>query len=120
MHENNIAFIVGVALDITPYSNHFQDIKPDNMVLSGRISSFRGSPIPKDSIYFIDFGAARILPGGPGSGVTISDYGSAPGSYRPPEGTNNLDPYAYDIYALGETLFWFVKVRMCPLGDFDG
>ena len=82
------------------------------MVLSECVYSFQGTAVPQDSIFFIDFGAARILPGGPGSGVTISDFTSAPGTYPPPEGTDRLDPYAYDIYALGETLNWFVKVRV--------
>lgn len=63
------------------------------------------------SLYYIDFGAARQLSAGPGSGVTISDYRGWGGHYEPPEGVVDLDPYAYDVYCLGETLYNICQVR---------
>lgn len=52
--------------------------------------------------YFIDLGSSRHRASGPGSeAAIIHDYASAGGHYDPPEGLENVDPFAYDIYALG-------------------
>lgn len=59
--------------------------------------------IAPGSIYYIDFGAARVLPSGPGSGVVITDWEENGGTWPPPEDTQMLDPYAYDMYSLGVT-----------------
>lgn len=45
-----------------------------------------------------------MLPSGPGSGIVIHDWEEAGGKLPPPEGTGIVDPYAYDIFALGNTL----------------
>lgn len=71
--------------------------------------SYGGFNIPADQIHFIDYGSARILPAGPGSGVKIYDYIEEGGKYRRTEATDVVDPYAYDIAALGYTFehaFW--------------
>ncbi|TCD67073.1 hypothetical protein EIP91_000586 [Steccherinum ochraceum] len=83
----------------------FGDIDAENIVWSVEALNLRSFNIKADALYYIDFGAARRLPAGPGSGVTISDYKKHGGHYRPPEGVENLDPYAYDVYCLGETLY---------------
>ncbi|TCD63754.1 hypothetical protein EIP91_004969 [Steccherinum ochraceum] len=90
MHEHNIAF---------------GDMDAENIIWSVKAFNLRSHDIEADALYYIDFGAARRLSAGPGSGVTISDYKKHGGHYRPPEGIENLDPYAYDVYCLGETLY---------------
>ncbi|TCD63761.1 hypothetical protein EIP91_004976 [Steccherinum ochraceum] len=89
MHERNIAFI---------------DIDTDNMVWSEKAFSFNSCDIKAGSLFYIDFGSARQLPAGPGSGVTLADGRVLGGHFKPPEGEEDLDPYAYDIYCLGGTL----------------
>ncbi|TCD63753.1 hypothetical protein EIP91_004968 [Steccherinum ochraceum] len=83
----------------------FGDIDAENIVWSVEAVNLRSFNIEADALYYIDFGAARRLSAGPGSGVTISDYKKHGGHFRPPEGADNLDPYAYDVYCLGETLY---------------
>ncbi|TCD63752.1 hypothetical protein EIP91_004967, partial [Steccherinum ochraceum] len=39
--------------------------------------------------------------------------------YRPPEGVEDLDPYAYDVYCLGETLYNTCRVAQERYGDFS-
>lgn len=73
-----------------------------------------GFNVPGDSVFFIDFGAARILPSGPGTGVRINDWDMARGTMSPPESTEALDPYAYDIFALGAALEHNIEVRPLP------
>lgn len=69
-----------------------------------------GFNVPGDSVFFIDFGSARILPSGPGTGVMINDWESGPGTTPPPEGKEVLDPYAYDVFALGTSLEGDIEV----------
>ena len=60
--------------------------------------------VTRRSLYFIDFGSTRIFSSGPGSGVVIHDWKIAGGHVDPPEGSESVDPFAYDIYSLGETI----------------
>lgn len=53
-----------------------------------------------------------MLPGGPGEGIRITDYAGEGGHYAPPEGVDSIDPYAYDIFALGETIRGICIVRL--------
>lgn len=77
--------------------------------------------LPALTLYFIDFGSARHLATGPGTDVVIDDYWSGGGHWEPPEGTDSVDPYKYDIWTLGKTLDQIllvmrsVKVDCCPL-----
>lgn len=48
---------------------------------------------------------------GPGNGAVIQDYMKIGGHFPPPEGSDNLDPYAYDIYSLGQTMQTTCRVR---------
>lgn len=89
LHDNNVAFI---------------DLSCSNVVFSYDASSYGGFHVPARGVYFIDFGSARVLPSGPGSGIVIHDWEEAGGKLPPPEGTGIVDPYAYDIFALGNTL----------------
>ena len=66
--------------------------------------------LPALTLYFIDFGSARHLESGPGTDVVINDYWSGGGHYEPPEGTDKVDPYKYDIWALGNTLYEILLV----------
>ena len=59
--------------------------------------------VPARRVYFIDFGSSRQLASGPGSGVTIQDYAKSGGHFAPPEGDKLMDPYAYDVFAVGST-----------------
>lgn len=81
-----------------------QDISLENTVWSKEPVSYGGFDIPAGQVYFIDYGSARILPSGPVSGVKIYDYDEEGGKFQPPESTDALDPYAYEIFALGYTL----------------
>ena len=63
------------------------------------------------SRYFIDFGSSRLLPAGPGTGIVINDFFSGGGRWKPPEGVDDLDPYLYDIFTLGNTVDQFLEVR---------
>lgn len=76
--------------------------------------SYGGFDIPADQLYFIDYGSARILPAGPESGVRIYDYDEEGGKFIPTEDTDVMDPYAYDIYALGYTFERAIWVRHAP------
>lgn len=80
------------------------------MVFSTTPIVIRGFNVPGDSVFFIDFGSARILPSGPGTGVRINDWDVARGTIPPPEGTEALDPYAYDVFALGAALENHIEV----------
>ena len=71
--------------------------------------------LPEWTLYFIDFGSSRLLPAGPGTGVVINDYWSGAGRWDPPEGVDDLDPYTYDIFALGVTVDQLLDVRIVIL-----
>lgn len=98
MHENNMAFV---------------DIWWDNLVWSQNGYSSAGFNLPADVIYFIDFGSARMLPAGPDSGIVVADWKKRPsGKSPPPEGTDAVDPYAYDVYMLNYTIMtWSPQSR---------
>ena len=53
------------------------------------------------------------MPSGPGNGAVIQDYETKGGHFPPPEGSDDLDPYAYDIYSLGQTIRGMCRVRFC-------
>ena len=62
------------------------------------------------SLYYIDFGSCRIFSSGPRTGVVIHDWVTAGGHVEPPEGEDNIDPFAYDIYSLGDTIYSILRV----------
>ena len=68
--------------------------------------------LPALTLYFIDFGSARHLESGPATGVVINDYTSGGGRWDPPEGIDDLDPYKYDIWALGHALEQILQVKL--------
>ena len=70
--------------------------------------------MPVGSVYFIDFGSARLLPSGPGTGVIIYDWAMNGGHYEPPEGRDAVDPYAYDIYSIGSAFKDMCSVSSGP------
>lgn len=82
----------------------------DNMVFTTTPIVIQGFSVPGDSVFFIDFGSARILPSGPGTGLRINDWDLGPGTISPPEGKEALDPYAYDVFALGAALENHIEV----------
>ncbi|KAH8094457.1 kinase-like domain-containing protein [Cristinia sonorae] len=102
LHRNNIAHM---------------DIDNENFVYADRDISFGSHFIKKGSVYLIDFGATRRFDSGPGTNVIIHDYKEAGGHYRPPEGKDAVDPYAYDIYSIGVNLklCWEVSTVICQL-----
>ena len=55
---------------------------------------------------------------GPGSGAVIHDYGKQGGHFEPPEGRENLDPFAYDIFTIGKTIRQTCWVRLFALYKF--
>ncbi|OBZ65098.1 hypothetical protein A0H81_14901 [Grifola frondosa] len=76
----------------------FVDVAPSNVVYAphepigfGLLKAMPGR------FYFIDFGSAHLLPGGPGGGLVITDYKTYGGHYDPPESEDRVDPYAYDV-----------------------
>ncbi|KAI0337458.1 hypothetical protein BDW22DRAFT_1364117 [Trametopsis cervina] len=91
MHENGIA--------------HF-DIHITNLALCTE-PSLPTSPFPvqESRCYFIDFGGSKELPPPPrgGHGDTCVPFLPFGGHYDPPEGTDSVNPYAYDIYSTGRT-----------------
>ncbi|OCH89533.1 hypothetical protein OBBRIDRAFT_804669 [Obba rivulosa] len=70
---------------------------------------FYSCPIVRGRIYFIDFGSSRCFPKGPGEGLRIMDWSTFRGRLIPPEGKDEVDPYAYDVYSLGETMYQFCQ-----------
>lgn len=80
------------------------------MVYTSTPIVIQGFDVPGDSVFFIDFGSARILPSGRGTGLRINDWDIGPGTTPPPEGKEALDPYAYDVFALGTTLKGNIEV----------
>lgn len=71
-------------------------------------------PSPRNKIipgYFVDFGSARMLPAGPDSGIVVDDWKKRPsGKVPPPEGTDAVDPYGYDVYMLNYTIMTWSPV----------
>lgn len=88
-----------------------QDISTENIVWAAEDVSFEGLNIAMGKIFFIDFGSARILPAGPGSGVRIHDIREYGGKWEPSEGFDAVDPYSYDIDSLGVVLGRQFSVR---------
>lgn len=113
MHENNMVFVVS---HFTLWTCAFidqgtQDIWWDNLVWSQNGYSGAGFNLPADVIYFIYFGFARMLPSGPDSGIVVADWKKRPsGKAPPPEGTDAVDPYAYDVYMLNYTIMTWSPV----------
>ncbi|OBZ65102.1 Beta-hexosaminidase 2 [Grifola frondosa] len=101
MQEQHIAFI-----DVAPSNVVYA---PHNPIGFGLLRATPGR------FYFIDFGSAHLLPTGPGCGLVITDYKTAGGHYEPPEGEDSIDPYAYDVFAVGETVR-----QICELKKQDG
>ncbi|KAI0344439.1 hypothetical protein BDW22DRAFT_1047967 [Trametopsis cervina] len=91
MHKNGIA--------------HF-DIHPDNMVVCCE-PPLPTSPLPvqESRCYFIDFGSSKQLPPPPrGShGDICVPYLPFGGHFEPPEGRERVNPYAYDVYCMGQS-----------------
>lgn len=88
-----------------------QDINPSNLVWSRDDLSQGDYSILAGTLYLLDYGAVRMLPSGPNTSVKIHDFRDAPGKQKPSEGTEAVDPYAYDIYMLGHTLREILAVR---------
>ena len=59
------------------------------------------------------------MPSGPGSGVVIHDYKDQGGHFDPPEGADNLDPFAYDVYTVGQTVRETCQVRVVSSFSLD-
>lgn len=72
-----------------------------------------GFDIPADSVYFIDYGSARILPAGPESGIKVRDWKERRGKVDPRDGTDNVDPYAYDVFMVVYTICFLASVSYC-------
>ena len=88
-----------------------QDVSEQNLVWA-RTDFKRGSfNIPAGTMFYIDLGSTRVLPSGPRSGVRIRDFRFHGGKFIPPEGLDAVEPYAYDIFALGKTFIRFTTVR---------
>ncbi|OCH88984.1 hypothetical protein OBBRIDRAFT_47165 [Obba rivulosa] len=100
MHEHRIAF---------------GDVAFDNAIRSMKVTPMQIGPwnIPPKRIYFIDFQTARSFPKGPGDGLRINDWTDYGGHFEPPEGRGEVDPYSYDVYSLGQSIF-----EWCNLGSF--
>ncbi|EMD41403.1 hypothetical protein CERSUDRAFT_109991 [Gelatoporia subvermispora B] len=91
MHEHYIAYSDVANLNIVAPSKNTPAEFPPFSITRGRY-------------YIIDFGSSRVLPKGPGEGLLVGDFFQYPGHFMPPEGTDAVDPYAYDVYSLGETI----------------
>ncbi|OCH94230.1 hypothetical protein OBBRIDRAFT_789568 [Obba rivulosa] len=91
MHDHKIAFSDFAELNIVLATDNIPvDFPPFNIV--------------KGRCYLIDFGSARSFSKGPGQGLLTGDFYSYPGHFVPPEGTDAVDPYAYDVYSLGKMI----------------
>lgn len=77
--------------------------------------TFRSWQIPEFRLYFIDYGSSRQMSSGPGCGAVIQDYTTMGGHHPPPEGSDNLDPYAFNIFkfSLGYTFKSALLVSNC-------
>ncbi|OCH88985.1 hypothetical protein OBBRIDRAFT_826826 [Obba rivulosa] len=108
MHEHHIAF---------------GDVAFDNTIRSIEATLTQIGPwsIPSKRIYLIDFEAARSFPKGPGEGIRINDWIDYGGHFEPPEGRGEVDPYSYDVYSLGQSIFEFCNYKSfsvpCSLGS---
>lgn len=87
----------------------------DNLVFTDEDRELGSFKIAAKEVFFIDYGSSRQMPSGPGSGAVIHDYRTMGGHYPPPEGKDSLDPFAYDIYALGQTI---VSIYSVSVADF--
>ncbi|KAI0337436.1 hypothetical protein BDW22DRAFT_944753 [Trametopsis cervina] len=98
MHENGIA--------------HF-DVHETNMVVCSK-PSLATSPFPVQvsRCYLTDFGSSKELPPPPkGShGDICVPFFPMGGHYDPPEGRDDVNPYAYDIYCTGRTALSMCRV----------
>ena len=81
-----------------------QDLDPANMVYSSETIPVGPFQIHKDKIYLIDFGSSRFFTDGPAKGIRINDFRMLGGHFLPPEGMDSVDPYAYDVFCLGNVL----------------
>lgn len=87
-----------------------QDLAPDNLVYSEDSYVQGAFNIPGNTVFYIDFGSSRQMASGPGSGVVIHDYGRQGGHFEPPEGREDLNPFAYDIFTIGKTVLETCRV----------
>lgn len=71
-------------------------------------------PADSESVYFIDYGSAQILPAGPGSGIKVRDWKERRGKVDPRDGTDNVDPYAYDVFMVVYTICFLASVSDYP------
>ncbi|OCH88983.1 hypothetical protein OBBRIDRAFT_47167 [Obba rivulosa] len=92
MHEHKLVFGDFAALNLVQATDNIPSDFPSFNIIRGRY-------------YLIDFGSSRSFPKGPGEGLLIDDWSAYPGHFDPPEGTEMVDPYAYDVYSLGETVY---------------
>ncbi|KAH8100161.1 hypothetical protein BXZ70DRAFT_210027 [Cristinia sonorae] len=91
LHTQNIAFI---------------DISSGNILYSTTGFEYGQFRVSEKTIYFIDFGSARQFATGPGNGAVV-DFAAVTNTL--PEGPNNVDPYACDIYGLGMLLSTMIR-----------
>ena len=89
-----------------------QDISESNIVtwIPGFPSQFLQWYMSTGRIYLIDFGSSRQFHEGPGEGLMIYDWKTFPGTSRPPEGMDVVDPYAFDVYSFGDVMFDICEV----------
>ncbi|THH26295.1 hypothetical protein EUX98_g7888 [Antrodiella citrinella] len=75
------------------------DIHTTNAVFSENNVVAGDFKIPRFKTFYIDFGSSRYIP--PGADPVIQDYEERGGHYDPPQGLNDVDVFAYDVFALG-------------------
>ena len=84
----------------------------DNLVFTDEDRELGPFKIAAKEVFFIDYGSSRQMSSGPGSGAVIHDYRTMGGHYPPPEGKDSLNPFAYDVYALGQTIVSIYSVSV--------
>lgn len=84
----------------------------DNTIVARETAVKYHPQLELGKIYIIDLGLARRFTLGPGQQPAVDlSHLTLSRRYHIPQ----LDPYAWDVLCLGETLQWFLTVRCLPV-----
>ena len=95
-----------------------QDLHAENLLYASESRHGAGDlKVKAGRAYFIDFGISqRFSPiFGLTNGTTTVPFQQDLGHYPPPEGIEAVNPYAYDMYCMGEVINYFCRVRVTLL-----
>lgn len=85
-----------------------QDVCLGNMLAANSIQASVHKQLIADRLYIIDFGQSRQLPLGPGvqRAITLPET-----QMSRPNDLLHFDPYSWDVYCVGRTMDYLLKVR---------